>query len=228
MFSRTPSFQPSVCPQPNFKSFAVCSISPAKSYYMSLANKYHCLTPDDPSWKLTPITGRAAYDIGNKYYYGKGFPVDYRTAIAWYLQAGDYADAQVALGYMYDQGLGAAIDYKKAREFYEKAAAKDDGQAMFNLGVLDQQGQGGPVDFGKARFWYEKALRRAKQTRNAEIERGVRINMNNMSPTRTTSGGSGTSTWSSSSSDDEYNRERQQNDLQTEMIQQDHQQQEPQ
>jgi TPR repeat protein len=48
-------------------------------------------------------------------------------------------------------------DYAKAREWYEKAAAKNDANAMVYLGLLYQNGKGGPQDYAKAREWYEKA-----------------------------------------------------------------------
>ena len=229
MFSYMPSFQPSVCPQINFKNYAVCSISTAKTYYISLANKYKCLTPDDPSWNLTPISGHVAFEIGDKYYYGRGVSVDYRKASAWYVQAGDFPGALVALGYMYYNGLGRPIDYGKARDFYEKAAARGNGSAMFDLGIMSQLGRAGPLDLSKARYWYEKALSRAKQTGDARLERDVRNNLDSLFPRRTNSNGSGGGYNSSSSySNDDYNSQRQQYDLQTEMIQQDHQQQDPQ
>ena len=44
-----------------------------------------------------------------------------------------------------------------ARKEYEKAAAKGDASAMFNLGVLYHNGQGVAQDYVKAREWYEKA-----------------------------------------------------------------------
>jgi len=48
-------------------------------------------------------------------------------------------------------------DYAKAREWYEKAAAKGDANAMGNLGWLYQNGYGVTQDYAKAREWYEKA-----------------------------------------------------------------------
>ena len=44
-----------------------------------------------------------------------------------------------------------------AHKDYEKAAAKGDASAMFNLGVLYHNGQGVVQDYVKAREWYEKA-----------------------------------------------------------------------
>ena len=48
-------------------------------------------------------------------------------------------------------------NYIKAREWYEKAAALGDKDAMFNLGYLYSHGQGVKQDYVIAREWYEKA-----------------------------------------------------------------------
>src|SRR4029077_7557720 len=61
------------------------------------------------------------------------------------------------LGALYDNGYGVAQDYGKAREWYEKAAAKDDELAMYSLGVLYGNGYGVAQDYGKAREWFENA-----------------------------------------------------------------------
>jgi uncharacterized protein len=55
-----------------------------------------------------------------------------------------------------------AQDYTKAREWYEKAAAKDEAGAMTNLGALYDSGHGVAQDFAKAREWYEKAAAKNK------------------------------------------------------------------
>ena len=48
-------------------------------------------------------------------------------------------------------------DYGKARDWFEKVAAKDNSNAMTNLGVLYENGWGVAKDYGTAREWYEKA-----------------------------------------------------------------------
>jgi Sel1 repeat/TIR domain len=58
-----------------------------------------------------------------------------------------------------------------ARKDYEKAAAKGDASAMFNLGVLYHNGQGVAQDYVKAREWYEKAA--AKGEASAMFNLGV-------------------------------------------------------
>src|SRR6516165_9572572 len=61
------------------------------------------------------------------------------------------------LGWLYENGRGVAQDYVRAREWYEKAAAKDNASAMFNLALLYENGQSVTQDYAKAREWYEKA-----------------------------------------------------------------------
>jgi tetratricopeptide (TPR) repeat protein len=61
-------------------------------------------------------------------------------------------------------------DYAKAREWYEKAAAKDNGEAMVEVGWLHEYGLGVSQDYTKAREWYEKAA--AKDNGEAMVEVG--------------------------------------------------------
>jgi uncharacterized protein len=46
-----------------------------------------------------------------------------------------YAWAMSNLGWLYEQGLGVAQDYRKVVEWYEKAAAHGDGWGMCLLGA---------------------------------------------------------------------------------------------
>ncbi len=48
-------------------------------------------------------------------------------------------------------------NYIKAREWYEKAAALGNANAMCNLGVSYERGRGVKQDYVKAREWSEKA-----------------------------------------------------------------------
>jgi len=77
------------------------------------------------------------------------------------------ASAMFRLGYSYDVGLGVEQDYRKAREWYEKAAAKGSADAMYNLGLLYANGHAVEQDYGKAREWFEKAA--AKGSVNAGV-----------------------------------------------------------
>jgi TPR repeat protein len=65
----------------------------------------------------------------------------------------------------YRRGFGVSRNYDKALEWYEKAAAKGDADAMFDLGELyqegqDEGGQGVPRNYDTAREWYEKSAAR--------------------------------------------------------------------
>ena len=76
------------------------------------------------------------------------------------LQAGanyGIAYSMTHLGFFYAMGVGVEKNYAKAREWYEKAAAKGDTAAMQNLGALYAAGSGVPRDYAKAREWFEKA-----------------------------------------------------------------------
>ena len=49
------------------------------------------------------------------------------------------------------------VNYKKAFEWYEKAAKQGLAGAQYNLGVMYHQGRGVDVNYKKAIEWYEKA-----------------------------------------------------------------------
>lgn len=74
----------------------------------------------------------AQYYIGRCYYYGQGFPKpDYQQAAIWLEKAAKQgnADAQYQLGLCYEKGQGVKQSSKKAREWYEKAAANGNNKA---------------------------------------------------------------------------------------------------
>ena len=75
------------------------------------------------------------------------------------------------LGKRYENGDGVAQDYGKAREWFEKAAAKDNSQAMNGLGWLYFNGQGVAQDYGKAREWFEKAAAKGDADAKALLRR---------------------------------------------------------
>jgi TPR repeat protein len=71
---------------------------------------------------------------------------------------------------LYQNGLGVPQDYAKAREWYEKAVAKDNAHAMGNLGTLYANGYGVPQDYAKAREWFEKAAARGDASAKKLLE----------------------------------------------------------
>ncbi|MBQ7544835.1 MAG: SEL1-like repeat protein [Synergistaceae bacterium] len=68
--------------------------------------------------------------------------------------------AQFRVGRMYQTGDGVAQDYRKAREWYEKAAAQNYGWAFHNLGWMYQEALGVKVDYRKAFEYYTKGAER--------------------------------------------------------------------
>ena len=70
-----------------------------------------------------------------------------------------YAEAQYALGYMYDKGQGVPQDYKKAVVWYTKAAEQGYAKAQNKLGLMYFLGMGVSQDYKRAVFWYTKAAK---------------------------------------------------------------------
>ena len=71
-------------------------------------------------------------------------------------QQGD-ADAQVAVGEIYQKGLGGMADHALAAQWYQKAAEQGNPRAEINLGYLYEKGLGVKQDKTAAINWYRKA-----------------------------------------------------------------------
>ena len=66
--------------------------------------------------------------------------------------------AQFLVGLAYHTGLGVAVDYQRALDWYRKAAGSGDSHAIANLGVMSLLGQGGPADDLDAYAWVQSAV----------------------------------------------------------------------
>lgn len=66
-------------------------------------------------------------------------------------------DAQVLLGYMYDQGLGVSEDHAEAAHWYLRAAEKGDPIAQLNIGIMYGEGDGVDRDLMQAYHWFDRA-----------------------------------------------------------------------
>ena len=71
-------------------------------------------------------------------------------------EAGDH-DAQFSLGLMYYDGLGVPQDYKKALQWFARAADQGNVSAQYNLGLMYYHGDGIPQDYKKAVQWFTRA-----------------------------------------------------------------------
>jgi len=67
------------------------------------------------------------------------------------------AEAQSALGIMYDLGEGVPEDDAEAVKWYRKAAEQGNGEAQHTLGIMYANGKGVPEDDVEAAKWYRKA-----------------------------------------------------------------------
>jgi hypothetical protein len=68
----------------------------------------------------------------------------------------NYTSAMVILGGLYEKGEGVSLDYKKAMEWFEKAAALGDAQACHVIGLAHLNGRGKvvPINKVKAIEWF--------------------------------------------------------------------------
>lgn len=108
------------------------------------------------------------YNLGKMYEKAKSQKREnYQLAFQYYQMAADlkYKKAEFKLGEIYERGLVTEKDFKKAREWYEKACSNDcenkvtkkSIQASFNLAQLYERGDGGTKDDLIAFQYYEKA-----------------------------------------------------------------------
>ena len=67
------------------------------------------------------------------------------------------AGAQLAIGRMYERGIGVPQDYAKAVEWYRRAAEQGLARAQYNLGRMYDYGRGVTQDYAKAVKWYRRA-----------------------------------------------------------------------
>jgi len=106
---------------------------------------------------LTALTGLGADTASAWRDYADGNYTKARTALLPLAEAGDAAAAN-ALGVLYADGLAVKRDFRKAAEWYERAARKGHGEALFNLGFLYYRGADGlPADRQKAALWLSRA-----------------------------------------------------------------------
>jgi TPR repeat protein len=67
-------------------------------------------------------------------------------------------EAQTRLGVMFESGRGVQKNYTEAEQWFQKAAAQNELDAIWNIGILHHRGRGGyPKDFLEAQKWYLRA-----------------------------------------------------------------------
>lgn len=86
-------------------------------------------------------------------------------------EAGD-AEAQNYVGFMYDNGEGVAVDYRKAAMWYAKAAEQGYAVAQYNLGMLYGNGLGVDKDWVQALKWFNLAVILSKSRHERAVKDG--------------------------------------------------------
>lgn len=75
------------------------------------------------------------------------------------------------LGRLYATGSGVDKDYVEAFDWYKKAAAKGNSEAMYSLGEAYEHGTGVREDVQRAVLWYTDAYRHGNQPAKAALVR---------------------------------------------------------
>ncbi|MBQ4268317.1 MAG: sel1 repeat family protein [Clostridia bacterium] len=96
------------------------------------------------------------YQLGVKYYDGKGVKQDLSKAVKYFLEAAKqgYAPAQRRLGYCYSNGYGVEKNHGLAVKWYTLAAEQGNADAQCDLGVCYHNGENVIRDYTKAFWWY--------------------------------------------------------------------------
>jgi TPR repeat protein len=102
--------------------------------------------------------------------YDKG---DFRGAERIYGELANQGDriAQLQLGLMYDEGLGAPKQNQQAVRWFSVASSQGDPEAPYYLGRIYQDGRNGQKSQPRARRWYHVAAQRGHQ--KAAVNLGV-------------------------------------------------------
>jgi hypothetical protein len=113
----------------------------------------------------------AQNSLGLLFANGKGVPLDYEQAAAWYSKAAAQgsAEAEYNLGVLYFNGRGVPKDYEKAAALYRKSAEQGLAVAQNNIGVLYNNGQGVDQDYQSAAKWYRKAAEQGLPSAESNI-----------------------------------------------------------
>ncbi len=126
-----------------------CLLAPGAVFAATAASNNVKAPPPGQSSPAAPSPARQAQ------------PQQLQPGAAFALMAGEAekgnANAMLALGRFYEQGVGAARNYTKAMEWYEKAAKAGQPEGHYNVGVCYEIGMGASSDMSKAIQNYQKA-----------------------------------------------------------------------
>jgi localization factor PodJL len=115
----------------------------------------------------------AAYEIGNRWFEGRGVVASTAEAKQWFEFA--YKEGSIPAAYrignIYEKGFGTPKDLNEARRYYTLAAEAGNAKAMHNLAVLAAEGNEGKPDYYAASRWFRSAADR--NVRDSQYNLGV-------------------------------------------------------
>ena len=99
------------------------------------------------------------FELGCKYYFGEGVPINYKEAVKCFRKAAENEDAKIQniLGDCYYYGEGVYKDLSEAVKWYRKAAEGGFAKAQYNLATCYVSGEGVAKDYWEAVKWYLKS-----------------------------------------------------------------------
>ena len=102
-----------------------------------LCNNVKQLLGVDEKKASEPEDAQAQFELGRRYFYGKGVPQDCAEAVRWFRKAAEqeHAEAQYYLGKCYDNSLGVQLNRDKSEQWLRKAVEQGLSQAKFRLVV---------------------------------------------------------------------------------------------
>jgi len=102
--------------------------------------------------------------------YDRGDFVTARTLLRPLADQGN-AQAQMLLGYIYDNGKDVEPDHAEAIKWYRKAAEQGEANAQYHLGAIYHYGQGVAKDRVRAAKWFQKAAKQGQVYAQYEVGR---------------------------------------------------------
>lgn len=115
---------------------------------------------------------KMALDIALSYKNGiNGAVKDPEQALGWLDKAFDAGVARAATiaGTMYYKGAGVKRDFQMAEQYYRKASAKGNEDAMIRLGYMYEHGYGVSESIESARNWYGKAAKKYEKGKKCSV-----------------------------------------------------------
>lgn len=113
----------------------------------------------------------AQYELGRRFYEGKGTTKSYVQALLWFRASAvqGHAKAQYMVGYMYYRGVGTKANYVESARWYRKSAEQGDANAQNSLANMYYYGYGVDKDHLEAVKWLRKSVEQGNSSAQARL-----------------------------------------------------------